>query len=184
MLNEKFDVFLIDFGLVKKQGAHCDYYSQTRWYRSPEVILNVCFEKYADMWSVGCILFEMITGMVLFRGGKHADTKMPHNSYAQLYVIVKIIGDIPDKVLCDYKKSEGSHVDIYYNYDIESAVHTLKGITSIVKSDFIKNINGLSHLDKYSTMKFAELIISMLDYNIKTRIGPNNAYSDVFLNND
>lgn len=39
---------------------------QTREYRSPEVILGGDFDCDADVWSFGCILFELITGKMLF----------------------------------------------------------------------------------------------------------------------
>ncbi|MGH0164196.1 UNVERIFIED_CONTAM: hypothetical protein FKN15_005565 [Acipenser sinensis] len=44
-------------------------YVVTRWYRAPEIILNwMHYTQTVDMWSVGCILAELITGHVLFPG--------------------------------------------------------------------------------------------------------------------
>ena len=40
-----------------------------RWYRAPEVMLT--FKEYTlgiDMWSVGCVLAEMLSGKPLFPG--------------------------------------------------------------------------------------------------------------------
>lgn len=44
-------------------------YVATRWYRAPEVMLT--FKEYTraiDMWSVGCVLAEMLSGKPLFPG--------------------------------------------------------------------------------------------------------------------
>lgn len=44
-------------------------YVATRWYRAPELLLSFdCYTAAVDMWSVGCILAEMLTGRPLFPG--------------------------------------------------------------------------------------------------------------------
>ena len=52
-------------------------YIQSRFYRSPEVLLGIPYDLAIDMWSLGCILVEMHTGEPLFAGsnevGKHCD---------------------------------------------------------------------------------------------------------------
>lgn len=56
----------------------------TRWYRAPEIMLT--FKQYTkaiDVWSVGCILAEMITGRPLFPGRDY------HN---QISLILDVLG--------------------------------------------------------------------------------------------
>ena len=43
-------------------------YIQSRFYRSPEVILGLPYDVGIDMWSFGCILAELYTGYPLFPG--------------------------------------------------------------------------------------------------------------------
>lgn len=43
-------------------------YIQSRFYRSPEVLLGTPYDLAIDMWSLGCILVEMHTGEPLFSG--------------------------------------------------------------------------------------------------------------------
>jgi mitogen-activated protein kinase 15 len=44
-------------------------YVATRWYRAPEILLgSTCYTKAVDMWSLGCILAEMLGGKPLFPG--------------------------------------------------------------------------------------------------------------------
>ena len=44
------------------------HYIQSRFYRSPEVLLGIPYDLSIDMWSLGCILVEMHTGEPLFSG--------------------------------------------------------------------------------------------------------------------
>lgn len=41
---------------------------QSLLYRAPEVLLGVPFGKQIDMWSVGCVLFELFMGVPPFDG--------------------------------------------------------------------------------------------------------------------
>lgn len=44
-------------------------YVVTRWYRAPEVILNASeYTKAVDIWSVGCILAELLARTPIFPG--------------------------------------------------------------------------------------------------------------------
>lgn len=43
-------------------------YIQSRFYRSPEVLLGLPYDMAIDMWSLGCILVETHTGEPLFAG--------------------------------------------------------------------------------------------------------------------
>lgn len=78
-------VKLIDFGCVRKISQipilypgdtpeSCVYFT-TRWFRSPEVILN--HVQYVntgiDIWAIGCIAFQLITRRYLFCGANHED---------------------------------------------------------------------------------------------------------------
>lgn len=44
-------------------------YVATRWYRAPEILFGSHnYSKAVDIWSVGCILGEMIVGKAIFAG--------------------------------------------------------------------------------------------------------------------
>lgn len=43
-------------------------YIQSRYYRAPEIILGIDYSTAIDMWSFGCILAELFSGMPLFPG--------------------------------------------------------------------------------------------------------------------
>lgn len=48
-------------------------YIQSRFYRSPEVILGHSYNMAIDMWSLGCIMAELYTGYPLFPGENEVD---------------------------------------------------------------------------------------------------------------
>ncbi|UYV65104.1 MAPK10 [Cordylochernes scorpioides] len=61
---------ILDFGLARTAGTTfmMTPYVVTRYYRAPEVILGMGYKENVDIWSVGCIMGEMIRGAVLFPG--------------------------------------------------------------------------------------------------------------------
>lgn len=68
---------ICDFGLARVADPDHDHtgflteYVATRWYRAPEIMLNSKgYSKAIDIWSVGCILAEMLSNRPLFPG-KH-----------------------------------------------------------------------------------------------------------------
>lgn len=76
LLNADCSVKLCDFGLCRStadMGSSSDAvltdYVATRWYRAPEILLGSTeYGKGVDMWSVGCILGEMLNGKPVFPG--------------------------------------------------------------------------------------------------------------------
>jgi tRNA A-37 threonylcarbamoyl transferase component Bud32 len=62
----KCKVKVIDFGSSCFITDHLTSYIQSRSYRAPEVILGLPYGPKIDVWSLGCILFELATGRVLF----------------------------------------------------------------------------------------------------------------------
>lgn len=87
----KADIRVIDFGSSCKEEEKVYTYIQSRFYRSPEVILGSSYGLGIDMWSLGCILAELWTGYPLFPG---------ENEQEQLACIMEIFGP-PDRHLVD-----------------------------------------------------------------------------------
>ena len=60
---------ILDFGLARQADDEMTGYVATRWYRAPEIMLNwMHYTNTVDMWSVGCIMAERLTGKTLFPG--------------------------------------------------------------------------------------------------------------------
>uniref|UniRef100_A0A8C4HXE3 mitogen-activated protein kinase n=1 Tax=Dicentrarchus labrax TaxID=13489 RepID=A0A8C4HXE3_DICLA len=65
---------ILDFGLARQTDTEMTGYVVTRWYRAPEVILSwMHYTQTVDIWSVGCIMAEMLQGKPLFKGSDHLD---------------------------------------------------------------------------------------------------------------
>ncbi|MBN3311879.1 MK10 kinase, partial [Atractosteus spatula] len=61
---------ILDFGLARTAGTSfmMTPYVVTRYYRAPEVILGMGYKENVDIWSVGCIMGEMVRHKILFPG--------------------------------------------------------------------------------------------------------------------
>lgn len=59
-------VKLIDFGSSCLANQKVFSYIQSRFYRAPEVVLEIPYTSSIDMWSFGCILAELYTGFPIF----------------------------------------------------------------------------------------------------------------------
>merc|ERR1719400_2768695 len=73
-VNEDCELRILDFGLARPTENEMTGYVATRWYRAPEIMLNwMHYNQTVDLWSVGCILGEMLSGSTLFPGTDHID---------------------------------------------------------------------------------------------------------------
>ncbi|KFV87651.1 Cyclin-dependent kinase-like 2 [Struthio camelus australis] len=82
-------VKLCDFGFARALGASGEAYTDyvaTRWYRAPELLVgDIKYGKAVDVWAIGCLVTEMLTGEPLFPGDSDID---------QLYHITKCLGNL------------------------------------------------------------------------------------------
>ncbi|RFU25618.1 hypothetical protein B7463_g10731, partial [Scytalidium lignicola] len=83
------EIKVIDFGSSCFEHEKVYTYIQSRFYRSPEVILGMTYGMPIDMWSLGCILAELYTGVPIFPG---------ENEQEQLACIMEVFGP-PEKHL-------------------------------------------------------------------------------------
>ncbi|MHC4707345.1 MAG: protein kinase domain-containing protein, partial [Planctomycetota bacterium] len=76
-------VKVLDFGLAKASASEGSsevtdtqpgHIIGTPAYMSPEQARGQPIDKRSDIWSFGCVLYEMLTGMVLFKGETASDT--------------------------------------------------------------------------------------------------------------
>ncbi|KAM6926937.1 mitogen-activated protein kinase 12 [Lycodopsis pacificus] len=83
-INQDCELKILDFGLARQTDSEMTGYVVTRWYRAPEVILSwMHYTQTVDIWSVGCIMAEMLQGKPLFKGSDHLN---------QLTEIMKLTG--------------------------------------------------------------------------------------------
>lgn len=92
---------IIDFGSASFVHDTHSSYAQHRNYRAPEVILGFHYNCKVDLWSLGCVLFEVFTGKVLF------DCNTVQEFLAK---VIGICGQLPS----DYYK-HGRHSRKYFS---------------------------------------------------------------------
>nr|XP_014086590.1 serine/threonine-protein kinase minibrain isoform X2 [Bactrocera oleae] len=166
---------IVDFGSSCQLGQRIYQYIQSRFYRSPEVLLGIPYDLAIDMWSLGCILVEMHTGEPLFSGCNEAD---------QMNKIVEVLGMPPkylldqahktrkffDKVVTDgsyvLKKSQNGRK---YKPPGSRKLHDILGVETGGPGGRRLDEPGHSVADY---LKFKDLILRMLDFDPKTRVTP------------
>ncbi|XP_034623600.1 mitogen-activated protein kinase 12 isoform X2 [Trachemys scripta elegans] len=132
---------ILDFGLARHTDSEMTGYVVTRWYRAPEVILNwMHYTQTVDIWSVGCIMAEMITGRPLFKGNDHLD---------QLTEIMKVTGT-PTQ-------------DFVQKLQSQDAKNYIKSLPKVQKKDFAAIL-------KYANPLAVNLLEKMLVLDAEKRI--------------
>lgn len=174
---------IVDFGSSCQLGQRIYQYIQSRFYRSPEVLLGISYDLAIDMWSLGCILVEMHTGEPLFSGSNEID---------QMNKIVEVLG-MPPKHLLEqasktrrfFEKIPGDRRYILkktkdgkkYKAPGTRRLHDILGVENGGPGSRRAGEPGHSMSDY---LKFKDLILRMLDYDPKTRITPYYALQHSF----
>ncbi|KFD55945.1 hypothetical protein M513_03069, partial [Trichuris suis] len=149
---------ICDFGLARVADPDHDHtgflteYVATRWYRAPEIMLNSKgYTKSIDIWSVGCILGEMLNSRPLFPGKHYLD---------QLNLILAVVGSPSEEDLqCIINEKARSY--------IVSLPHKVKQPWNKI----------YSHADP----KALDLLDKMLTFNPNKRINVEQALAHPYL---
>ncbi|KAF1588753.1 Dual specificity tyrosine-phosphorylation-regulated kinase 1B, partial [Eudyptes moseleyi] len=168
-------VKIVDFGSSCQLGQRIYQYIQSRFYRSPEVLLGLPYDLAIDMWSLGCILVEMHTGEPLFSGANEAD---------QMNRIVEVLGLPPPHMLEQAPKArkyfeklpEGGwalkrNKESKKEYKVPGTrrLHEVLGVESGGPGGRRAGEQGHAPSDY---LKFKDLVLRMLDYEPRSRITP------------
>jgi serine/threonine-protein kinase SRPK3 len=88
-------VKLADFGTCI-DSTKPSFDIQTRYYRAPEIILQTACTNKCDIWSVGCLLYELLTGKILFHP---SSTKLGSTDRHHIYLFQCCLGNIPQNIV-------------------------------------------------------------------------------------
>jgi len=150
-------IILTDFGNSYFYKRRTEHEIQDRIYRSPEVILDFKYSYAADMWSVGCVIFELLTGFPLF----NVLTEPLNKDIHHLFLMEKFLGPMP---LVMKKKSKRSK----FLFDSRKNYH-IKNLDKINRMS-IYNILIKQHLFSETHAKsIAEFLSTVLQYNPQKR---------------
>ncbi|KAK9767862.1 dual specificity protein kinase yak1 [Basidiobolus ranarum] len=87
---ESATIKVIDFGSACHEQETVYTYIQSRFYRSPEILIGLPYTTSIDMWSLGCIAVELYLGLPLFPGS---------SEYNQMSRIVEMLGTPPSYMI-------------------------------------------------------------------------------------
>lgn len=150
------DIKVIDFGSSCFLYNKVHSYIQSRYYRSPEVILGLSYGMAIDIWSLGCILVELTTGQPIFPG---------HDEQEQLVFQTEVLG-LPDSSLIQSSKYG------YKYFDESGAPNMIKDSKGRVRTP---GSVSLADAIGSSDPLFVHLISRCLMWNPEERISPRDA---------
>lgn len=154
LISEK-SVKICDFGLAGKNGSRSNKEVVSRWYKPLEVVFEAKKIKTSiDIWSLGCIFYEMLTNEILFHSA---------NNYEQGYLIISRMG-VPTDDECEsmgFKKG------------------SIKKEIEII----LPNVTFDPYQVKVKDKIALDLLSSMLQYNPSKRITAEEALMHPYFNN-
>ncbi|XP_071637146.1 uncharacterized protein [Temnothorax longispinosus] len=147
---------VIDFGSSCYSHQRVYTYIQSRFYRSPEVILGLPYGTPIDMWSLGCILAELYTGYPLFPG---------EDEIEQLACIMEVLGQPPEHII-----NHATRRRLFFDQKgSPRCVTNSKGKKRWVGS------KNLSLALRCSDMLFVNFVSRCLEWDPKKRMTPDEA---------
>ena len=169
-------VKIIDFGSSCSSQRQPFTYIQSRFYRSPEVLLCSPYSHAIDMWSLGCILVEMHTGQPLFNGKNEAE---------QIWKICDVLGLPPDHMI----RNAGPKSKVKSLFKLEGGKYTLQVNSKTLKgpSKSLRTIVRKPTPPPYTKRQecayamFEDLVLKMLTYDPEQRITPEQALAHPFV---
>jgi serine/threonine-protein kinase PRP4 len=153
-------------------------YLVSRFYRAPEIILGLPYDYAIDTWSIGCTLFELYTGKILFPG---------RSNNQMLRLMMECRGRFPSKML-----RKAHFLPAYFN---EQLVFMSQEIDTVTGKEVVKPMNiqkpvkelkqriggGASGPEATLLASFVDLLGRCLELNPEKRITPAEAFSHSFI---
>nr|CAD7408106.1 unnamed protein product [Timema poppensis] len=146
------DVKLIDFGSATFDHEHHSTIVSTRHYRAPEVILELGWAQPCDVWSIGCIVFELYLGITLFQ---------THDNREHLAMMERILGPIP------YRMARKTKTKYFYHGKLDWDEKSSAG--RYVREN-CKPLHRYQTSDDEDHRNLFDLVSRMLEYEPGTRI--------------
>ncbi|KAK0345861.1 U4/U6 small nuclear ribonucleoprotein prp4 [Friedmanniomyces endolithicus] len=161
-------------------------YLVSRFYRAPEVILGMPFDYAIDMWSIGCTLFELYTGRILFAGA---------DNNHMLRAIQECRGKIPIRMLKQsHPDQRDRHFDVENNFFSQDRNKTTGKVSlrqvnfksageagKTLRERMAGNAKGLGVQEMREHASFVELVERCLQLDPGKRVTPNEALRSGFV---
>lgn len=147
---------IVDLGNACWTHRHFSEDIQTRQYRAPEVLIGSKYDTAADMWSLGCMTFELLTGDLLFdpRAGEDYDRDEDH-----LAMFQELLGKMPKRIALEGKYAKNF-------FDKRGGLKHIKQLKFWPIQDVLQE---KYHFSKEEADGIASFIVPLLDFDPKTR---------------
>ena len=133
IFNGMYDLSICDMGTTIQPNSPNLYKKYTIYYRAPETILKLDYDKTYDYWSLGCTLYEMISHKILFNA---------ENDLELLHEIISHLGTVPKDMIAEsefktkfftttgrlrgYKKISFKPISqMFLNYEIDDNINKI-----------------------------------------------------------
>lgn len=141
-IDPNLNIKIIDFGNACWTTKHYCEDIQTLHYRSPEVILGIPYNFLADVWSLGCVLFELITGTYFL------NPKSEENTAAEGEILSQVLDIMGAKNFFWGVKGKNANKYLRPNGSLKGSVGNLKNLSEILRNfvsdpEECKQIEGL-----------------------------------------
>jgi serine/threonine-protein kinase PRP4 len=140
----------------------------TKYYRAPEIILGLEYNGGCDVWALGCTIYELLTGKILFNPDKYDDIDEKRYILNDIY---SKLGVIPDNIIDSSPLKQ-----VFYTHN-----NIIKPITFSPNNTAVLNIwihlISIIKSENMSSKKYliVDLLLNMLQTNKLKRITINNA---------
>jgi serine/threonine protein kinase len=150
-IDPSIEVKICDIGNACWFNYHFSTIIQTRQYRSPEVLIGVNYNETSDIWSLACIIFELVTGDFLFQPEK-GETFTKNDDHVAKFI--QTLGKMPKNFA---KRGE------YYNkfFTKEGKMRRVKEIKYIpLKEILVKKY----HFKENEAQALTDFLLPMLEF--------------------
>lgn len=161
---------LIDFGSACFDDNTPFTYIQSRYYRSPEILLGLPYDSRIDLFSLGCLMAEMFTGKPLFDGQSELEQLRKHE---------QILGPVKQEFIESSQKARKFYLRDFQN---QQWVLSPPG-ESPLEPTTLRAILGVKGKDMPQFEDFLDLVTGLLQIDPEIRITPEDAlHHPYFLN--
>mmetsp|Transcript_28279 Transcript_28279/g.39318 ORF Transcript_28279/g.39318 Transcript_28279/m.39318 type:complete len:485 (-) Transcript_28279:51-1505(-) len=162
---EDAEIKLCDLGNSCQEGHVHSRIISTRQYRSPEVIIGAEVGTKTDMWSLGCLVFELLTGDYCFDPKESANvTRDEHH----LQLMMECLGEIPKefinegKYCAEYFTKEGEllHTKVYGHWGLHLLLNRRYGLAEEDAKSAASVLESLMKFDPSERWSALDLVTS------------------------
>ncbi|TIB97983.1 hypothetical protein E3Q17_03196 [Wallemia mellicola] len=151
------DIRLIDFGSATFENEYHSSVVSTRHYRAPEIILGLGWSYPCDVFSLGCIIIELITGEALFQ---------THDNLEHLAMMEIVMGKMSEHFA---RRSSRVKPEFFRGTKLDYPNNTTtKQSKKVVKA--MKSIDQIIKTRDLSSLQLIDLLQKMLTFDQDKRI--------------